>query len=104
MPARFISVCAIALFGCVILSACTREQSPEPPVELVAEPDTTPQTELDGKALIQERCTKCHDTGRIFGHSHSRAEWEKDVDRMITKGAKLNAEEREAVIEFLSEQ
>ncbi len=57
---------------------------------------------LDGAALVAQRCTVCHSAGRIDNASKDRAGWEATVDRMIGYGAQLNAEERQAVIDYLS--
>jgi uncharacterized membrane protein len=57
---------------------------------------------LDGQALVQERCTVCHSIDRIQSASKTADEWKTTVDRMIGKGAQLNADEEAAVIEFLT--
>ncbi|HEX3049511.1 MAG TPA: hypothetical protein VHP83_02570 [Aggregatilineaceae bacterium] len=58
---------------------------------------------LDGNALVDERCTVCHDRGRIDSKDKDEAGWTETVDRMIGKGAQLNDEERQAVIDYLVE-
>lgn len=57
---------------------------------------------LDGSALVKERCTVCHGAGRIDRAKKDRKGWEENVDRMIAKGAKLDKEQREAVLVHLS--
>lgn len=57
---------------------------------------------LDGALLVKERCTICHDAGRIDKARKDRKGWEKTTDRMIAKGAKLDKEQREAVLAYLS--
>jgi cytochrome c5 len=60
---------------------------------------------LDGKALVQERCTLCHSTDRIYKHAKvDRAHWAETVDAMIKKDAKLSDTERKAVIDHLASQ
>ncbi len=56
---------------------------------------------LDGEALVQERCTVCHDTQRIDSHTGNEAVWSNTVDEMISFGADLNSAERQAVIDYL---
>jgi mono/diheme cytochrome c family protein len=56
----------------------------------------------EGARLVQERCTGCHGAGRIDQAKKDRKGWESTVDRMIGKGAKLNAQEREAMLAHLS--
>jgi hypothetical protein len=60
-----------------------------------------PET-LDGQTLVEERCTECHGLDRVTAVSQTREEWEATVEDMVSKGADLNAQEQEAVIEYLS--
>jgi len=56
-----------------------------------------------GKTLVGTRCTAgCHAVTRVTSQRKSMVEWGKTVDKMVKKGAKLNASERSAVIEYLS--
>ncbi len=58
---------------------------------------------LDGEKLYQERCSQCHGLGRVERATKDQAGWETTVDRMIGKRAGLlNAEERDAVVEYLA--
>lgn len=57
---------------------------------------------LDGKALVSERCTVCHDTGRIQAAKKTLAEWTSTVTRMKSNGAKLNEAEMAAVVAYLA--
>jgi hypothetical protein len=57
---------------------------------------------LDGNAVIDEKCTVCHSRDRIDAAEKDRAGWEATVDRMVSNGADLSAEERQAVIDFLA--
>jgi len=68
-------------------------------------PDTSSMdtSELDGNALVDERCTVCHDRGRIDSKDKDEAGWTATVDRMIGNGAQLNDDERQAVIDYLVE-
>jgi cytochrome c5 len=62
---------------------------------------------LDGAQLVSERCTVCHSIDRInnkIASGADRAAWEQTVDRMISHGAKLNADERQAVLDYLVAQ
>lgn len=70
------------------------------------EPGATGAT-LNGEQLVSERCTVCHSIDRIKNKMASgadRSAWEQTVDRMISYGAQLNADERQAVIDYLSGQ
>jgi cytochrome c553 len=57
---------------------------------------------IDGNAVIYAKCTVCHTRDRIDAAEKDRAGWEATVDRMISNGANLTAEEREAVLDFLA--
>jgi hypothetical protein len=62
---------------------------------------STPAT-LDGKALVEERCTQCHSLDRVTSAHKTKEEWTTTVERMVSNGANLNTEEQGAVIEYLS--
>jgi len=57
----------------------------------------------DGAALLEERCTICHSLDRVTSASKTRQEWEQTVTRMVGKGARLNADEQEILISYLTE-
>jgi hypothetical protein len=56
------------------------------------------------KEIIEKQCSKCHPTSTTYDAKKSRDEWQKTIDRMISYGATLNKEEREAVIKYLLER
>ena len=56
-----------------------------------------------GEALVQERCSQCHDLQRVQRATKDQSGWERTVDRMIGKRSELlNDEERGAVLDYLS--
>jgi cytochrome c2 len=59
--------------------------------------------DISPKDIIEKRCTVCHSTNRVYDAKKSKADWESTVVRMISYGAQLNQDEREAVINYLSE-
>jgi cytochrome c5 len=68
---------------------------------------TTASAALDGAQLVSERCTVCHSIDRInnkIASGADRAAWEQTVNRMISHGAQLNADERQAVLDYLVAQ
>jgi predicted lipoprotein with Yx(FWY)xxD motif len=77
-------------------------------VWFVIDPQAVPDTEapapaaLNGADLVAERCTVCHTRDRIDNATKDRAGWETTVERMISNGAQLNADEQAAVIDYLS--
>jgi hypothetical protein len=54
------------------------------------------------KSLVDDECSKCHSTKRIYSANKKAGEWEKTVDKMIKKGAKIKPEEKDAVIKYLN--
>ena len=66
---------------------------------------TVQKVEKNGKALIKEKCTSCHSLERIYKLKKSRAEWTETVKKMIGYSDEmnfLNKEERETIIDFLT--
>ncbi len=57
----------------------------------------------DGEALLQERCTECHDLGRVESAEKTREEWEDNVARMVSKGAQLDADEQSVLVDYLAD-
>ncbi len=58
-------------------------------------------SDTDGAALIEARCSTCHNTDRIYNADKDEAGWTDTVDRMIGYGAALDETERAAVLEYL---
>jgi len=73
--------------------------TPTPPPAPPAQPAVAT---LDGKKLVAQRCTVCHNQTRINKAKSGRAKWEATVSRMIGHGAKLDPTEREAIIDYLA--
>ncbi|MDH4135871.1 MAG: hypothetical protein OEW09_04015 [Anaerolineae bacterium] len=79
------------------------EVSPtEAPTATEAPPTEVPAT-IDGKSLLQERCTVCHDLGRVERAKKTEEEWKATVERMVGKGAQLDEAEQELLIKYLAE-
>jgi hypothetical protein len=82
-----------------LLAACN-----QPGEDTTAPEGGAPDTSaLDGEALAMERCSTHHDFDRVSSAKKSADGWKANVERMVAKGAKLNAEEQAAVIAFLTE-
>ena len=84
----------LALVLSALVVACGKPAEPAEPAQ---------PAELDGEALAKERCSACHSFERVETAKKTPEEWKANVERMVAKGAKLDADEQEAVIEYLSE-
>ncbi len=60
-----------------------------------------PQPGDRGRALLEQRCTTCHQLYDPMIIRKTPDEWTATVDRMIGKGARVNADERTALLEYL---
>ena len=89
----------VLLLG-VLIAACGSAEGEET-ATMEADPDQP--AELDGQALAEERCSKCHEFDRVEAAKKTPEEWKTNVERMVAKGADLNEAEQAAVIEYLSE-
>jgi PBP1b-binding outer membrane lipoprotein LpoB len=69
----------------------------QPPDEEVAVHDEDARME----ALISEKIGGCHMLNFILQQSKTREEWSVTIDRMIGKGAQINEEEKELIIDWL---
>jgi cytochrome c5 len=66
--------------------------------ELVALPDAP------GKDLTVRVCTGCHGA-ELWSHSRrSKTTWDGTINKMITRGLTLNADEYKTVLDYLSTQ
>jgi PBP1b-binding outer membrane lipoprotein LpoB len=77
-----------------------------PTIEEPDEPAVEPTAELDDEdarmqALISEKIGGCHMLNFILRQDKTREEWSVTIDRMIGKGADVNAEEKELIIDYL---
>ncbi|MEE8640656.1 MAG: hypothetical protein V3T41_09630 [bacterium] len=106
LTAAFVAVLAFAGCGAKEKAADAAEAAGEQPASSAApyeaEAETAAEVEAPGKALLETRCTVCHTLERVHKKKAARAGWEKTVDHMIKKGAKLDDAEREAVMEHLT--
>jgi PBP1b-binding outer membrane lipoprotein LpoB len=78
----------------------------EPVIEATDEPTVEPTLELDDEdermqALISDKIGGCHMLNFILRQNKTREEWSVTIDRMIGKGADVNAEEKELIIDYL---
>lgn len=58
----------------------------------------------EAKALVQNRCTVCHNLTRVRDHigKNDRNAWDTYVTRMQKNGAQITAPEKQAIVDYLS--
>jgi cytochrome c5 len=98
LSTKFKIVILTLLLG-VFVSACGGSTGEVAPTTAV---NTDAKITLDGKTLLEERCTACHTLDRVESASKSAGGWGLNVREMVGKGAELNASEQEVLIEYLS--
>ncbi|MEA3326324.1 MAG: hypothetical protein U9R53_03325 [Chloroflexota bacterium] len=89
----------------LVLTACTQLEVDQP-LEGGFEAEVVPDSEEDNedaqmKSLISEKIAHCHGLDFILSKNKTREEWSSTIDRMIKKGTKISAEEKERIIEWL---
>lgn len=88
--------------GTLILGACA-QGSPTPAASSPTQQPAGPTAAADSaELLLQQRCVDCHSLDRITSASKTAAEWERAVQRMMAKGARLSAAESAALVEYLA--
>lgn len=100
-PAAATEVPATVTNAAVQTSTETAEEptpSQPPPTEEVQQPV------VDGQALLQERCTKCHGLDKVTSAAKNEAQWKVTIDRMVAKGAQLTPDEVQVLAAFLAGQ
>ena len=102
MSNRMAAVLTTILVVLLLASLVVACGAPQEATSVPAQEEPTPST-LDGEALVQERCTECHDLGRVERAKKTEEEWKATVERMVTLGAQLNQAEQELVIQYLAE-
>lgn len=57
-----------------------------------------------GAELLESRCSVCHPSARPKGLKKTAAQWDATVTRMVVKGAKLSAEDKRVLVDYLAKQ
>ena len=91
MSRRILTMTLLVLLLGSLLAACGGAKEEAAPVT------------LDGKSLLEERCSRCHDLGPVERARKTEEEWKATVERMVGKGSKLSQAEQERVIQYLAE-
>src|ERR1700740_845173 len=85
--ARMVVVSVVVLVvACIV---CAQSSNPElPPGPM--------------RAKVTTACTECHEARIILQQRLSKAAWTKEVDKMTKWGAVVDAQDRDALIDYLS--
>ena len=92
----------IAALVLILMAVWAASCSPASPASAPASGSSSDTVMADGKALLEERCTVCHDLGRVEAKKATADEWKSTIDRMIKNGAKLSAEEQTVLVQYLA--
>ncbi len=71
-------------------------------VESTSAPTTNTNAAIDGKTLLETRCVSCHTLAKVASQHGDAAFWQKIVSNMISKGAQLNADEQQVLVDYLA--
>lgn len=85
-------VLVLALGGCAQPAA-----EPPAPAPVDGSTDASP-----GQALVEQKCTMCHTLDRVDSAKYDNAGWTATVERMVQNGLVVSADEKSAIIEYLS--
>ena len=111
------SLLILICLSAFLLAACTQpsadevvESEPEPEEVVVEEDAPTDEVspdvgsendDVEMEALITEKIEDNHKLAFILSKNKTREEWSSTLDRMIGYGAKISAEEKERIIDWL---
>jgi len=100
----FLCVVVLGVVMAGVLAACDggRTETPSTTQAPAAEQSPGSAPAADGATLLRERCTVCHTLERVESAHKSAEEWEQTVSRMIGRGARLTAEEKTVLLEYLA--
>lgn len=71
-------------------------------VLLCTTPSIAAPGEMEGKAIFEKRCSKCHGLNKATSKKKTEKEWMSTVERMKKKGAAVNDEEVKAIVDYLA--
>jgi hypothetical protein len=80
----------VALFISLILTAC-------------APAANSSTSSLDGKTLVDEKCSTCHSADAVMNEGMTQAEWSNVVLRMIGHGLKVTDVEQTTIVAYLAQ-
>jgi mono/diheme cytochrome c family protein len=94
-PARWVQIVLFATLTTLPIAARGQKQTPAKPTA------DLPAGAMQEKATTA--CTECHEARIILQQRLSKAAWTKEVDKMTKWGAVVDPADRDALIDYLSE-
>ena len=58
--------------------------------------------EGEGKKLVQDVCSKCHELDAVVQLHNTKQAWNKVVDEMVGRGAEATDQELELIVDYLA--
>ena len=104
MNRRWVAGLAALLWVGVIGGACSRsepEKAGEKTTLSIAQGEDLSRKAV---AILNEKCTVCHTAERFEARAFSPEEWNRVIERMVTKGAKLSGDEMDVLRHFRKAQ
>ena len=99
--AAFLGIAALAAVAGGAISPAADSEPAQPAAKDSAKPAGAP-SDAEMEALIQEKLQGSpHTLSFILEENHTAEEWSVILDRMIGYGAKINAEEKQLIIDWL---
>jgi len=96
-------IVALLIAMSMLLAACgSKAESTATQPSAPAQATVAPATTADGEALLNDRCTKCHNLNRVKSEKNTADEWNRVVSSMVSKGAKLTGEEQQVLVDYLA--
>lgn len=99
-----VSYIMLALMLSVALGACSSSpESADPATPAESADPAAPAGSADTeRALVEQKCSMCHTTQRVFDEDGDAAKWGEIIDRMEKNGLVISGDERTRIIEYLS--
>jgi cytochrome c5 len=90
-----------------VLSTEPRPPSETAPAREPAVPSTNTPAQaannMDGQALLQQRCSVCHAVSPITRLQGTASQWKMVVDVMVSYGARLTPDEEQTLVNYLAQ-
>jgi mono/diheme cytochrome c family protein len=97
---RLLALLSLVALLAGLLSACGGSASTTTQAPTTSGAGTT--AAADGAALLQARCTVCHNLDRVQSKHEAQDWWAGTVARMVGKGAQLSEAEKATLVAYLA--